>query len=182
LNQGFGRNCCLRVQGGRSDCSAALKFDTVFFLRSVGTYQPNCTVAYGRGSCYYRGNFTYYMGTNSMGRLHSWEADGSSSDQQISHTFWVSKVCCFVHRTAKLISVLSQINPFHASPPYFLEIHFNIILPSTTRPAEWPLCFRFPHQNPVCTSPLSPYVLHVSSMPLFFIRTRYVHYVHNPSH
>ena len=109
-------------------------------------------MSYGRGSCYYRGNFTYYMRTNSMGRLHSWEADSSSSDQEISNTLWVTKVYYFVHKIATLVSVLSQINTFHASPPYFLKIHFNIILLST--PAEWPLCFRFPHRNPVCTSPL----------------------------
>jgi hypothetical protein len=94
------------------------------------------------------------MLSNSMGRLHSWEADSSSSDQEISHTLWVTKVYYFVHKTAALVPILSQINLFHASPLYFLKVHFNIILPSTPRPAEWPLCFRFPHRNPVCTSPL----------------------------
>ena len=32
-------------------------------------------------------------------------------------------------------------------------MNFNIILPSTPRPSEWSLSFKFPHQNPVRTSP-----------------------------
>jgi hypothetical protein len=97
-----------------------------YFLRSVGTYQPNCTVSYGRGTCYYCRNFTYYMRTNSMGRLYSWEADSSLSDQEISHTLQVPEVYYFVHRPATLVSVLRQINPLHASPPYFLKIYVNL--------------------------------------------------------
>jgi hypothetical protein len=37
-------------------------------------------------------------------------------------------------------------------PSHFLEIHPNIILPSMPGYCKWPLSFRFPHKNPVCTS------------------------------
>ena len=47
---------------------------------------------------------------------------------------------------------LSQINPAHASK--YLNIHVNIIHPSTPRSSKWSLPLRFPHQNPVFTSPL----------------------------
>jgi len=40
------------------------------------------------------------------------------------------------------------------SPFPFLNNHFNIIFPSMLRCAKWSLSLKFPHQNPVCTSPL----------------------------
>ena len=44
--------------------------------------------------------------------------------------------------------------PVHASPSHFLEIHFNIILPSTPKSSKCTLSFSFTHQSPVWTSPL----------------------------
>jgi hypothetical protein len=40
--------------------------------------------------------------------------------------------------------VLIQMHPAHNFPPYFPNIHYNIIFPSTRRSSEWSLPFRFP--------------------------------------
>jgi len=39
-------------------------------------------------------------------------------------------------------------------PSYLLKIHFSIFLPSTFRSTKCSLSLKFPHQTPVCTSPL----------------------------
>jgi len=48
-----------------------------------------------------------------------------------------------------LSPVLNQINPVHAHPSYFLQIHFNIIFPPMLRSSKWFLSFRFSNQNVV---------------------------------
>ena len=59
----------------------------------------------------------------------------------------VKKFTAF-YGTHHLVPIMSQIQ-FH-----FLKIHLNIILPSTPGSPKWPLSCRFPHQSPVCISPL----------------------------
>ena len=49
---------------------------------------------------------------------------------------------------------LRQHDPVHTPTSYFLMIHLNIILPSTSGFSKWFLSLRFPDQNPVYVSPL----------------------------
>jgi hypothetical protein len=66
------------------------------------------------------------------------------------------------HHSSLLFSQESAIGPYpgpHESvpqiPPYFSEIHYNIILPSTPRSSEWSLSFGFSYQDFVYISHLS---------------------------
>jgi len=62
---------------------------------------------------------------------------------------WNPKVHYSVHKILPLIPTLSQMQPFHNSPPYFPKIHSNIF-PSTRKSSKWYLPFRFSNKNTAC--------------------------------
>jgi hypothetical protein len=99
--------------------------------------------------------------TQSMEQSPFSVANQSSASQEIPCILWNVKVHCHVYKCLPLVPVLSQINPIHApSHPTSQKIHLNIILLSTHGSSKWALSLRFPHQNPVYTSPL-PHTCHM---------------------
>ena len=79
----------------------------------------------------------------------SWEANRFSANQEIPRILWNPKVHYRIHKWPPPVSILGQPNPVHIPTSHLLEIHPNIIHPSTPRSPQWSLSLRFPHQDPI---------------------------------
>ena len=105
-------------------------------------------------------NFTY-LPTYSMVLSPSWEANWSTASQEIPRISRNPKVHYRTHKRPPPVSILGLLNPVHIHTSHFLEIHPNIIHPSTPRSTQWSASLRFPHQDPVHP----PLVTHTRHMP-----------------
>jgi hypothetical protein len=66
-----------------------------------------------------------------------WGSTGRSVRQEFPNISWNSKVHYRVNKSLSLVYILSSINIAHTTPSYFSKIHFNIILPTTSRFSCW---------------------------------------------
>ena len=96
-----------------------------------------------------------------MEQSPSWEANRFAASQEIPHILCNPKVHYRSHKCPLPVSILSQIDPVHNPTSLFLKIHLHIILPSKPGSPKWSLSLRFPHKNPVYSSPLT----HTRYMP-----------------
>jgi hypothetical protein len=80
----------------------------------------------------------------------SWEATGCAAIQELPRILWNLKVRDYIHKTAPLVPILSQMNPIHTVPHNLSKIHLNIFLPPTSWSSYWSLSFWFSHQYPIC--------------------------------
>ena len=83
--------------------------------------------------------------TYAMEQSPSWEANRFSASQEIPRILWNPKVHYRIHKCPSPFPILSQINPVHVPTTDFLNIHLNIILPSTPGSSKGPISLRFSH-------------------------------------
>ena len=80
-----------------------------------------------------------YLLTYSMVQSPSWEANWFAASQEIPRISRNPKVHYRTHKRPPTVSILGQPNPVHITTSHLLEIHLNIIHPSTPRSVRWPL-------------------------------------------
>jgi len=76
--------------------------------------------------------------TYSMVQSPSWEANWFAASQEIPRISRKPKVHYRTHKRPPRVSILGQRNPVHIPISHVLEIHPNIIHPSTPRSPQWP--------------------------------------------
>ena len=89
--------------------------------------------------------FNHYLLTYSKVQSPSWEANWFAASQEIPRISRNPKVHYRTHKRPPPVSILGQPNPVYIPTSHLLEIHPNIIHPSTPRSPQWSLSLRFPH-------------------------------------
>ena len=84
---------------------------------------------------------------------------------------WNPKFHYSTHKRPPPVPILGQPNPVHIPTYHFLEIHSNIIHPSTPRSPQCSLSLRFPHQDPI----RPPLLTHTRHMPSPSHSSRFYH-------
>ena len=75
------------------------------------------------------------------------------------------------HGTRRFITALTSVcHPVHIPTSHLLEIHPNIIHPSTPRSPQWSPSLRFPHQDPIH----SPLLTHTRQMEIYLLHNERV--------
>ena len=118
-------------------------------------------------------NILTYLLTYSMVQSPSWAANWFAASQEIPRILRKPKVHYRTHKRPPPVSILGQPNPVHIPTSHLLEIHPNIIHPSTPRSPQCSLSLRFPHQDPIHphSSPIR------ATCPAHLILLEFYHYV-----
>ena len=103
-----------------------------------------------------------YLLTYSKVQSPSWKANWFGASQEIPRISRNPKVHYRTHKRPPPSSILGQPNPVHIPTSHLLQIHPNIIHPSTPRSPQWSPSLRFPHQDPI-HPPLRTHTRHMPS-------------------
>ena len=101
----------------------------------------------------------------------SWAANWLAVSQEIPRISRNPKVHYRTHKRSPPVCILGQPNPVHIPTSHPLEIHPNIIHPSTPRSPQWSLSLLFPHQDPIHP----PLLTHTRHMPSPSHSSRFYH-------
>ena len=104
-------------------------------------------------------------------RVHLEQLTRFSASQEIPRIVGNPRVHYRIHKCPPPVPILSQLDPVNNPTSYFLNIHLNIILPSTPGSPQWSLSLRFPHQKPEYASLLP----HKRYMPCPSHSSRFYH-------
>ena len=102
-----------------------------------------------------------YLLTYSMVQSPSRKTNWFAASQEIPRISRNPKVHYRTHKRTPPVSILGQPHPVQMPTSHLLEIHTNIIHPSTRRSPQWSISLRFPHQDPIHP----PLLTHTRHMP-----------------
>ena len=105
--------------------------------------------------------YKIYLFTHSTVQI-PWAANWFEASQEIPRISRNPKVHYRTHKRPPPVSILGQPNPVHIPTSHLLEIHPNIIHPSTPRSPQWSPSLLLPHQDPI-HPPLFTHIHHMSS-------------------
>ena len=92
-----------------------------------------------------------------------------AASQEIPRISRNLKVHYCTHKCLPPVCILGHPNPVHIPTSHLLEIHPNIIHPSTPRSPQWSPSLRFTHQDPIHPPSPDPYVPHAQPISFFSI-------------
>jgi hypothetical protein len=102
-----------------------------------------------------------YLLTYSMVQSPSWAANWFAASQEIPRISRNPKVHYRTHKRPPPVPILGQPNPVHIPTSHLMEIHPNIIHPSTPWSPQWSPSLRFRQQDPIHP----PLLTHTRHMP-----------------
>ena len=119
--------------------------------------------------------------TYSMMQSPSWEANWFAASQEIPRISRNPKFHYRTHKRPPTVSILGQPYPVHTPTSHLLEIHPNIINPSTPRSPQWSPSSGFPNKTLYTPSPY-PHAPHAQPISFFSILSPAKYWVMGTDH